>query len=160
MVGQPAPNPRPVPAFADSPGGFIDQLDRVLDALTDKLPAVAAHSMSPHRHAGRLPRSGRPSGGRPGATTPTSSSTARFADVPTSSDGLIRLVVVMSFVTVIVNPSLRMISPGHGENPARPWVTAGRPHRALATAWPQRPLVLFWGQSSSRMEMTQPSSYW
>ena len=43
MVGQPAPNPRPVPAFADSPGGAIDQLDRVLDALTDKLPAVAAH---------------------------------------------------------------------------------------------------------------------
>jgi len=59
-------------------GAVHAQFDRLLDAVADKLPAVAGPT------SWRSPGSPRRSGVRSGPTTPTSASTARSADAPTS----------------------------------------------------------------------------
>jgi len=61
------------------------QLDRVLDALGDKLPAVAEHLDGARADILAFTGSPRRSGVRSGRTTPKSGSTARSAAAPTSS---------------------------------------------------------------------------
>ena len=62
------------------------QFDRVLDALTDKLPTVAANiSTLPAPTCWPSPPSPKRSGGRSGRTTPPSGSTEKSAAAPTSS---------------------------------------------------------------------------
>jgi putative transposase len=64
-------------------GSVHAQFDRVIDALTEKLPDVADHLEQ--ARPSPSPRSPRRSGARSGPTTPTNASTARSAAAPTSS---------------------------------------------------------------------------
>jgi putative transposase len=61
------------------------QFDRVLNALTDKLPRVAEHLEAARADRWPSPPSRRRYGGRSGATTPTSGSTAKSEGAPTWS---------------------------------------------------------------------------
>ncbi|CMP69290.1 mutator family transposase [Mycobacterium tuberculosis] len=62
----------------------VAQYDRVLDALTDKLPAVAEHLDPPAPTCWRSPPSPRRSGAKSGPTTPRNASTERYDAEPTS----------------------------------------------------------------------------
>ena len=61
------------------------QFDRVVDALTEKLPASPTTSRPPAPTSSPSPPSPRRSGARSGPTTPTNASTARSAAAPTWS---------------------------------------------------------------------------
>ena len=79
-------------------GSVHAQVDRVLDAVAEKLPKVAEHLDTPAPTCWHSPGSPRSCGARSGRTIPANDSTARSAAAPTSSasspgrDALIRLV--------------------------------------------------------------------
>ena len=61
------------------------QFDRIIEALAEKLPAVAEHLETARADILAFTPSPRRSGARSGPTTPTNGSTARSADAPTWS---------------------------------------------------------------------------
>ena len=63
----------------------LAQYDRVLNALSEKLPKVADHLEEHALTSWRSPRSPTRSGARSGPTTPRNDSTERSAAGPTSS---------------------------------------------------------------------------